>query len=259
MADIPVATCATAWTCPESGVTNILVFHQMLYFGDRLQHSLLCPNQMRDHGTIVQDTPTYFDGQSKHGITVYNDDQEESLFIPLRLQGVFSVFDTRAPTLTELEKCKHFVATSNDEWNPHSERFGTTHIPRNSHKRSSHHLNTPEELETIRSQYLDLLAWSRDLSVCSSSIDGKIYQYLAPDDPNDRLLRQIKSLRTISDIHWDVNLGKSAMDTDPGDKSAMDTDHGDRPRKRCKQPELVIPTELGMDDDTQLLNRKVSW
>ena len=42
--DIPVAACVTAWTNPDSGEVFLLVFGQMLYFGDKLSHSLLCPN-----------------------------------------------------------------------------------------------------------------------------------------------------------------------------------------------------------------------
>ena len=42
--DIPVATCVMAWTNPAIGKVFLLVFGQMLYFGDKLSHSLLCPN-----------------------------------------------------------------------------------------------------------------------------------------------------------------------------------------------------------------------
>ena len=44
--DIPVGTCATAYDDPESGKTYILLFGESLYFGDKLTHSLLCPNQI---------------------------------------------------------------------------------------------------------------------------------------------------------------------------------------------------------------------
>ena len=43
--DILVGTCATAYDDPESGKTCILLFGKSLYFGDRLAHSFLCPNQ----------------------------------------------------------------------------------------------------------------------------------------------------------------------------------------------------------------------
>lgn len=121
----------------------------------------------------------------------------------------------------------------------------------------------PAELEPIHSTYLDLLARPQELSVCSSSINGQIYKYLAPDDPNDRLLRRLNSLRTVSDIHWDAESGKSAVGMDPGDTTnkGKSTDPGDsRPCKRHEStPTPHIPTDLGIDDDAQVLNRKVSW
>ena len=43
--DIPIATVATAYDCPFTGRTYILVINEALYFGDKMTHSLLCPNQ----------------------------------------------------------------------------------------------------------------------------------------------------------------------------------------------------------------------
>ena len=47
MTGIPIATCAAAWTNPENGQVFILVFHEILYFGNKLKNSLICPNQIR--------------------------------------------------------------------------------------------------------------------------------------------------------------------------------------------------------------------
>ena len=55
--DVLVDTCATAYDNPESGKTYILLFGKSLYFGDRLTHSLLCPNQIQTNGNVVEDTP----------------------------------------------------------------------------------------------------------------------------------------------------------------------------------------------------------
>ena len=57
---IPVATCATAYTDPVNGEVYILVFHQMLYFGKKLSHSLICPNQIRDNGNSVEECPRMY-------------------------------------------------------------------------------------------------------------------------------------------------------------------------------------------------------
>ena len=38
--DIPIASCATTWIDPENGQPHVLVLHQSLYFGNKLDHSL---------------------------------------------------------------------------------------------------------------------------------------------------------------------------------------------------------------------------
>jgi len=94
--DIPVATCVTAWTNPDSGKVFLLVFGQMLYFGDKLSHSLLCPNQMRANGLTIHNTPTQFDSSLSHSITVHRSDTD--VVLALVMKGVASMFESRVPT-----------------------------------------------------------------------------------------------------------------------------------------------------------------
>ena len=56
-AAVPLATCATM-VMTESGQRVVLVCPQMLWFGTDLKRSLINPNQLRMHGTIVRDDPT---------------------------------------------------------------------------------------------------------------------------------------------------------------------------------------------------------
>ncbi len=55
---IPIIKTATAYDTP-TGETLILVIPQALYLGDYLSYSLLCPNQLRDHGIILDDVPQH--------------------------------------------------------------------------------------------------------------------------------------------------------------------------------------------------------
>jgi hypothetical protein len=55
--NIPVATVATLWTDPQSGITYILVIHQALYFGSQMDHSLMNVNQIWITGIPVCDDP----------------------------------------------------------------------------------------------------------------------------------------------------------------------------------------------------------
>ena len=118
---IPVASCATSSTDLEKEETYILVFHHMLYFGKKLSHSLLCPNQIRDQGNVVEDCPRQYSAKSNHGMTLHSKDEDDTLFIPMDMEGIISFIDTRLPTNEELRTCKCYFATSLTKyWDPHN-------------------------------------------------------------------------------------------------------------------------------------------
>lgn len=121
--DVPITSVATAYDDPTNGQTYVLVFHQVLYFGEKLGHSLLNPNQLRAAGVRVQDVPRQFDRLSSHDILIPNED--EPLRIPLTLDGVISGFTTRKPTQEELDdpQFPHLVCTRDTDWDPQSEAF----------------------------------------------------------------------------------------------------------------------------------------
>ena len=54
---VPIVTGATAWACPATGETTILVFHEALWMGEITEHLLLNSNQLRSFGIKVQDSP----------------------------------------------------------------------------------------------------------------------------------------------------------------------------------------------------------
>ncbi|KAI2501496.1 hypothetical protein MHU86_12941 [Fragilaria crotonensis] len=120
--DIPIATVATAYDCPLTGKTYVLVINEALYFGDKMKHSLLCPNQLRANGLKVDDCPRQYDSDSTHSIHV----PESDLSIPLALRGVISGFVTRVPTNAELaDLTRHVEMTSEEEWDPYASAFST--------------------------------------------------------------------------------------------------------------------------------------
>ena len=124
--EVPIATVLTMWESPTTGEPWILVIHEALYFGDRLKESLLCPNQVRAAGNVVQDTPIQFDTSPTHSITVPN-----KLELPLEMNGVISFIRTRKPTATEIEQYQtgmlQFVElTENVPWEPYSSKFAET-------------------------------------------------------------------------------------------------------------------------------------
>jgi hypothetical protein len=117
--DIPIVKGAVAYDDHETGEVIVLVFNQALYFGDKLSHILLNPNQMRTSNIKVDNIPKHLSTKSTHSIMV----EEENLTIPMKLNGIISYFNVRAPNLDEIENCPHINMTSTKEWNPYSHHF----------------------------------------------------------------------------------------------------------------------------------------
>jgi hypothetical protein len=116
MSDIPIATVATAYDDPTTGEVTLLIIHEALYLGDRLGHTLLCPNQLRANGLTVQETPCQYDSESSHAITTV-----EGRVLPMFIHGVFSYLPTRLPTDVELSSdCERIELTSDKPWTPYS-------------------------------------------------------------------------------------------------------------------------------------------
>ena len=72
--NVPIGTVATSWVDPKTSETIVLEFPESLYFGDRMTHTLICPNQLRSNGVVVNDVPRQFDMGSSHSILVPGDD-----------------------------------------------------------------------------------------------------------------------------------------------------------------------------------------
>ena len=110
--DVPIATVATTWSDPLTGVGYILIFHEALYFGSNMDHSLINPNQLRHHGVTVNDNP--YDHATAMGIELEQDD-----CIPFYSQGSTIFFTSRYPSDDELETYPHVVLTCDKPRDPH--------------------------------------------------------------------------------------------------------------------------------------------
>ena len=121
--DIPIATVATAYDCPDSGQVFIIVFNEALYFRERMAYTLLCPNQLRAYGVLtVDDAPTQYNQASTHSLYI----PDSELLISLELDGIISGFTTRAPTPKELDNTELHVEMSSDmPWNPNCKTFAS--------------------------------------------------------------------------------------------------------------------------------------
>jgi len=119
ISNIPIVHAATAWQSKQTGQTYILVFHEALWMGDTMDHSLINPNQLRHYGTMVQDDPT-----SRRPLSIITEDNE--FCMNLEMDGTIVLAKTHSPTNHELEDCPHIVMSSPHPWNPHTVKFPTS-------------------------------------------------------------------------------------------------------------------------------------
>ena len=57
VSNVPIVHAATAWQSSHMGQNYILVFHEALWMGGHMDHSLVNPNQLQHYGTKVWDNP----------------------------------------------------------------------------------------------------------------------------------------------------------------------------------------------------------
>ena len=93
--NVPIVMGVTAWDDPKDNTTWLLIVNEGLFYGDKLDHSLLNPNQIRHFGNVFQDNP--YDKENELAITC-----PDILTIPLEAKGTKIQFKSRVPTLDEL-------------------------------------------------------------------------------------------------------------------------------------------------------------
>ena len=108
---VPIVSGATKYDHP-SGQSYILIINEALFYGTKMGHSLINPNQLRHSGVGFWDNP--YDYNHKLGIEIY----ENGINIPMVYQGTKLVFKTSVPTEQELNTLPHITLTSEQPWNP---------------------------------------------------------------------------------------------------------------------------------------------
>jgi hypothetical protein len=102
---VPIVQAGTAYDNIDTGETFILVFNEAIWMGDKMDHTLVNPNQLRSFGITVQDNafsdaPTYVSTEGKE------------FYFPLDFYGAILSAPTRTPTEHELQTCTHVVLSS---------------------------------------------------------------------------------------------------------------------------------------------------
>ena len=84
---IPIVSGATAWYDPVAGQTYILVTNEGLYYGNKMDHFLFNPKQIRAYGIPLWDNLYY---QSRNG--ELSIELDESVRVKMKTQGNKIIF-----------------------------------------------------------------------------------------------------------------------------------------------------------------------
>ena len=118
--NVPIAKCATVYTCPTNGDSIVLVADQFLWFGDELHCSLINPHQIRSHGYGVCDD--LWDPHRSLGIDL------ESIFFPLLAYRPDLSFESRGvPTDWKMDNLPMIEITA-PMWNPADLQMSRPHL-----------------------------------------------------------------------------------------------------------------------------------
>ena len=112
--NIPVVTGAMVWTNTMDGTAYLLIFHESLWMGDKLDHTLVNPDQLQAYGVSIQDNR--FNAKP---LSITTDDASVELYS----EGTIICVDTRTPTESELGRLPRLILTSPHDWDPHNVCF----------------------------------------------------------------------------------------------------------------------------------------
>ena len=125
LSKVPIVDAVVAYDCPYTSKTYLLVMRNALHIPS-MKHNLIPPFILRESGLIVQDIPKiHCDKPTVEDHLIY--DSVTKLQIPLKLDGIFSYFPTRALTLQEMENCdqiEHVLLYPDVEtWDPYTQTY----------------------------------------------------------------------------------------------------------------------------------------
>ena len=83
-----------------------------------MKQALLCPNQARQFGTIIDDIPPELDHKGTSSFSMSVADHNETSF-PLQRHGPTAYLPVRRPTQEELDTIEIIDITEEEEWNPY--------------------------------------------------------------------------------------------------------------------------------------------
>ena len=124
LSNLPIVNAIYAYDDPHALQTTLLRFNHAIFIKD-MDNALLCPNQAREHGTIVNDVPCHLDHTNNSTFSIISSD----LQFPLQIHGPTAYLQLRRPTDDELQDLHDDIVDITDQhgWDPYKSPQDTTH------------------------------------------------------------------------------------------------------------------------------------
>ena len=115
--NLPIVHAIYAIDNPLTFQTHLIRICNAIYI-PTMDQALLCPNQARQHGTILDDVPPELDHTGNSTFSMQTSDDNETIF-PLQRHGPTAYLPVRRPRDEELETLTPIDITEEEEWDPY--------------------------------------------------------------------------------------------------------------------------------------------
>ena len=121
MENLPLANVLYAYDTQE-GETFILRVNNSIYLGNQMEDSLLCPNQCRDNGILIDTRPTVY---CNFESVARMECPDKGLKVPICHYRPLPFIPVRRLTMEETLMCSYIDITSEAEWDPYGPQSPT--------------------------------------------------------------------------------------------------------------------------------------
>ena len=119
--NLPIVHAIYAIDNPLTFSTHLIRICNSIYI-HHMEQALLCPNQARQYGTVIDDIPPELDHTGTSTFSVHVSNSVDTIF-PLSRHGPTAYLAVRRPTQTELETLPVIDITEEEEWDPYRSTY----------------------------------------------------------------------------------------------------------------------------------------
>lgn len=116
LTDLPIVHAILAVDNTLTYETHLIRLNNAIYVKS-MENCLLCPNQAREYGTVVDDIPLRLDHTGTGTFSISSGDT----YLPLSSYGPTAFMQVRRPTAEELDTLQPIDLTDPDDWDPYPE------------------------------------------------------------------------------------------------------------------------------------------